>query len=34
MKWIKSYKLFENSEFDYTNKFIEEILFDHISLVA
>ena len=27
MKWIKSYKLFENSEFE-TEKFIEEILFD------
>ncbi len=28
MKWIKSYKLFENSEYDYPDKFIEEILFD------
>jgi hypothetical protein len=28
MKIIKSFKLFENSEYDYPDKFIEEILFD------
>ena len=28
MKRIKSFKLFENSEYDYPDKFIEEILFD------
>ena len=28
MKWIKSYKLFEDSKFDSIEKFIEEILFD------
>jgi len=28
MKWIKSYKLFEESKFDSIEKFIEEILFD------
>jgi hypothetical protein len=28
MKVIKSFRLFENSEYDYPDKFIEEILFD------
>jgi hypothetical protein len=28
MKRIKSFRLFENSEYDYPDKFIEEILFD------
>jgi hypothetical protein len=28
VKRIKSFKLFENSEYDYPDKFIEEILFD------